>query len=217
MMAQIGPLWEGGQSNADHCWRGGDGGGGQPKADHCWRGGVGGLRIPHFGWRNMWTAPYVLLRAKRGLSLEWKLVAQQIAFYLINFYGFVKFSNLLKFCSWKQTRLRFIFLESYLSYSCFEYSTSASCETYHVCKLVLPLKKQQQRNALGFCLTGFWWNVTGWFFATLLHKKLQIVKAFDSKEDFSLLVDSLIKLSLDNCSVKKLPQILSIIFFYVFS
>ena len=111
---------------------------------------------------------YVLLRAKRGLSLEWKLVAQQIAFYLINFHGFVKFSNLLKFCSWKQTRLRFIFLESYLSYSCFEYSTSASCETYHVCKLVLPLKKQQQRNALGFCLTGFWWKVSWLIFCHII-------------------------------------------------
>ena len=97
-----------------------------------------------------------LLKAKRRLSLEWKLVAQQIAFYLI-----FLISNFLKFCSLKQTRLCFIFLESYLSYSCFEYSTGASCEAYHVCKLVffLPLKTQQQGNALEFCLTGIWWKL----------------------------------------------------------
>ena len=65
-----------------------------------------------------------------------------------------------------QTRLCFIFLESYLSYSCFEYSTSsAPCETYHVCKLVLPFKKATAKNALkGFCLTCFWCQTSSTIF-----------------------------------------------------
>ena len=41
---------------------------------------------------------FAMFREKRGLSPEWKLVAHQIAFYLINFYGFVKISNLFKLC-----------------------------------------------------------------------------------------------------------------------
>ena len=34
--------------------------GGQAIADDCWRGEEGGLKTPEIGWRNIWTAPYVL-------------------------------------------------------------------------------------------------------------------------------------------------------------
>ena len=43
---------------AHKSWQGGRGG--QPKAYICWQRG-GGLPTPVFGWRNMWTAPNLLI------------------------------------------------------------------------------------------------------------------------------------------------------------
>ena len=106
--------------------------------------------------------PYTMLREKRGLSREWKLVARhQIAFYLINFYGFVKIS--LKYFAILQLEANQVVF--YISGKLFKlfmfwvlhqsFMRDISCMQT---SFTFWEKSNSIRNALEFCLAGFWWQ-----------------------------------------------------------